>query len=724
MSFSFRNIFSPDDSEFDAAADPAVPGGFSAPGGIPLGRGNLSGESPASGPVQSFLVSELLPYIPKAIAAQSGIPMAKEVKVPLPVDGSLDVRLSELYQICPELFAAEITPLNDSTVTLPPRLGATPDTPKVATGPVLTKPSLTGAATADASANPFWSPVTTGSAPQSTVSPPAPEKPVSASVPADAAFSWPTSSPAKENPFSAEPAPAAKAFTPPASETPKLAGGFDAPAIPVSGKGFGSGSAVSEPAPSSGFLGYSEPAPVKDEAGDTEGSPRKNPFEGNEGFSTLFSKQAQADAAIPYPDKPAFGGGTSSGRSSGSEGVWGAMFNGTAFEEEEDEAAATGVAPFESIGNLLNQAKQSAPVADPAPAPAPSDNAFGGFGSAVSPSPAETPTGPDPDFAFAAGFTAFAPASAESLKKESSPLTVPSDPFTGFSGPAAEPPAPAPSMNPAPSAFAPFQSATMPAVDTPPAADPFTLPQGFEAPAPEAEPAPLPAPDAEPEAVEATASPAVSFTSPFTSFTPAQESPAVQASAEIVTTPVTEVAPVAESAPEVREEPVVETLPPVIEEEAPVVESHPAPAAVIPPAPSAPANAPANDDELRDLELRAIFSTSEVFTFSKVARKVVGLPGINSCSLSAPGKLVQASRREENRLGNEARDMVATLRSLAKLTGLPEARTFTLQTDRGIVSLFLEGDCCVTVHHDSNAFQPGVREKLILVARSLVKLRE
>jgi hypothetical protein len=187
---------------------------------------------------------------------------------------------------------------------------------------------------------------------------------------------------------------------------------------------------------------------------------------------------------------------------------------------------------------------------------------------------------------------------------------------------------------------------------------------------------------------------------------------------------VTEVAPVVESAPEVRDEPVVETLPPVIEEEAPVVESHPAPADVIPPAPSAPSNASANDDELRDLELRAIFSTSEVFTFSKVARKVVGLPGINSCSLSSPGKLVQASRREENRLGNEARDMVATLRSLAKLTGLPEARTFTLQTDRGIVSLFLEGDCCVTVHHDSNTFQPGVREKLILVARSLVKLRE
>ncbi|MEQ1841441.1 MAG: hypothetical protein ABL994_13615, partial [Verrucomicrobiales bacterium] len=104
--------------------------------------------------------------------------------------------------------------------------------------------------------------------------------------------------------------------------------------------------------------------------------------------------------------------------------------------------------------------------------------------------------------------------------------------------------------------------------------------------------------------------------------------------------------------------------------------------------------------------------------------RVVGLPGISSCALSTPGKLVQASRSEESRIGNEAREMVTTLRNLAKLTGLPEARTFTLHTDRGIVSLFLEGECCVTVHHESATFPPGVREKLILVARSLINLED
>ena len=147
-------------------------------------------------------------------------------------------------------------------------------------------------------------------------------------------------------------------------------------------------------------------------------------------------------------------------------------------------------------------------------------------------------------------------------------------------------------------------------------------------------------------------------------------------------------------------------------------------APVVAPAVATPAVPAGDDDELRDLEMRAIFSTSERFNLPMVARKVVALPGINSCSLSTSFKIVHASRSDETRLGNEAREMIATLRSLAKLTGLPEARTFTLQTDRGIVSLFLEGDCCVSVNQESATFQPGVREKLILIARSIGKLRD
>ena len=131
-----------------------------------------------------------------------------------------------------------------------------------------------------------------------------------------------------------------------------------------------------------------------------------------------------------------------------------------------------------------------------------------------------------------------------------------------------------------------------------------------------------------------------------------------------------------------------------------------------------------SDESLRDLEFRAIFSTDESFTLSKVARRVISLTGIQGCALATPTRIVQASRSEKSRLGDEAKEMIDTIRNLAKLTGLPEARSFTLHTDRGTVSIFLEGDCCLTVNHDSGSFEPGVKEKLILIARSIHKLTE
>lgn len=73
------------------------------------------------------MISEILPYIPPAIVARSGIPMELSVSVPLPENGSREVRLSVLHHLCPALFAAEITPMNDLAITLPPRIGVKED---------------------------------------------------------------------------------------------------------------------------------------------------------------------------------------------------------------------------------------------------------------------------------------------------------------------------------------------------------------------------------------------------------------------------------------------------------------------------------------------------------------------------------------------------------------------------------------------------------------------
>jgi hypothetical protein len=110
MSPSFRNLFSSDDGNARSSADSGLPGG------APAAKG------------QVFLISEILPYIPPAIVARSGIPMELSVSVPLPENGSREVRLSVLHHLCPSLFATEITPTNDLVITLPPRIGVKAET--------------------------------------------------------------------------------------------------------------------------------------------------------------------------------------------------------------------------------------------------------------------------------------------------------------------------------------------------------------------------------------------------------------------------------------------------------------------------------------------------------------------------------------------------------------------------------------------------------------------
>ena len=592
MSFSFRNIFSPDDSEFDGSRDAEGSTEFSGFGAGSQGRGNLLAQATAKEQGQTFLVSELLPLIPTAIVAPSGIPMEKEISVPFSADGSLDVKLTALYQICPELFATEITPLNDSVITLPPRVGATilvgTESASFAASSIFFKPE----GNSEGGGNAFWSPVT----------------PLKASS---------ATSPAAPNPFAAEAGAPKNAFAPPAETTGpdsgKMAGGFQEPAGAFVGNAFSAGSGAMvgshETHPVSGFFGFGVSPTAKNEGETASGG---NPFESEKGFATLFSKQAEQDAAIPHPASPI----AEAGNGPGPEGGWGAMFR-----REVKEEPVEAVPDFDSIGNLLNQAKK--------------------------PQEPQGFTIPSVDLTTISAKGA----EVEPLRQENEGSAKPSEAVGVLVG---------------------DEKSTAMAAEA--AGTPPVSGSGENA-------APEPVlTEADFAAVEAVFAAAAA---------------PVEAVAE---TQVTEIAAPA----------------PKVLVEAPVV----APAVATPAVPAG------DDDELRDLEMRAIFSTSERFNLPMVARKVVALPGINSCSLSTSFKIVHASRSDETRLGNEAREMIATLRSLAKLTGLPEARTFTLQTDRGIVSLFLEGDCCVSVNQESATFQPGVREKLILIARSIGKLRD
>jgi hypothetical protein len=629
MSFSFRNIFSPDENGLEG-----VPTGFDQPG-HPIGEGTgRSGLAPAGEnaevPGQSFLISELIAFIPPAISAQNGIPMSREVRIPLPADGSRDVKLSTIYQLCPELFAAEITPLNDSTVTLPPKLGAMGVAAlEGATG--FSQPSAekapTGFPVSPASAgNPFWSPT-----------PPKAEEITATATPSDMKDEQPRTRQDEKSVWPREPVAGMNPFGVSGSAVPAKGNAFGAPgaaAAPVGDdSGFSGGFSGFESQPLSSLFGTGSAGAMTNEVDDKGGKPfAGNPFESEQGFNSLFSKQAEADKDIPFPTASVVE--TPAATADEPQGVWGAMFHGGGFGVADD-AVAEVEAPFsppalESIGNLLKQGAGAA--ASPAP------TGFSGFEPVpelvgIAPAPAPSP--------------APAPAPAPARKEEAPRATTPL-PVAGF-----------PAFVTPPQAFAGFGEGVVETVATPSPIDVFAN-AAFEAP------------------VEATAASVFEAPTGFGAAT-SMDAPAPAPAREMV-------------------------------EAAPARSANPAPAEI--------------GSDLRDLELRAIFSTSESFTLSMVARRVVGLQGIVSCSLSTPGKLVQASKSDEGRLGNEAREMVTTLRSLAKLTGLPEARTFTLHTDRGIVSLFLEGECCVMVHHESAAFEPGVREKLILVARSLINLEE
>ncbi|MDF1826049.1 MAG: hypothetical protein P1U68_15495 [Verrucomicrobiales bacterium] len=583
MSFTLRNLFSEEDGE------PGTEwGGVEAE---PGSREDLSASAPVEKVAgQAYLVSELLPFIPPAIAASRGIPMEKEIHIPFAVEGSTDVKLSVVCQLCPELFDAEITPLNDSLITLPAKLGAaqpvskapssifdSPGTPFGAPGfsapgssvvstsaktPVETK-AETEASPAKPGDNPFWSPEPNDAVPAKIEkkAEPSPDK----VMPSGFSDALPVEAKQKDEGSSFSDAPAQK------SESP--------PALPAPMSGF------SSPAPSPGKNPFGDAPSPKAES--KEASFSENPFESTEGFATLFSKQAEDDADIPFP-----GGGDD-------ESTWGAMFDSENEGENEE-------GPVSGLGEMMKQQDVSSRQDEERVVEAPPE-----------PSPAS-----------------------------------PMPPFQGFSGaPAAE------------------------SVDSAPVV-PVSESASTPAPVKPATPEPVPAELEEKDDGEEN--------TPFSSLRAPVENRALED----------------------------EDLQVEVEDLRPTV-------------PNAASALPGEVDvSLKDLEFRAIFSSDDSFTLAKVARKVVALEGVNACALATPSKLVQASRNEQSRLGDEAREMVDAIRNLAQLTGLPEARSFTLKTDRGTVSLFLEGDCCVTINHQNSNFGPGVREKLTVIAQSIHKLEE
>lgn len=164
------------------------------------------------------------------------------------------------------------------------------------------------------------------------------------------------------------------------------------------------------------------------------------------------------------------------------------------------------------------------------------------------------------------------------------------------------------------------------------------------------------------------------------------------------------------------------------------VEKAPAPPAVAASTPTAaPAPAPIpvpvaaaprrEELPLRDIELRAVFGTQERFDAARIANLSADLPGVLACVVSTPSQSAAAARAgaeaDLERLQADREALFQGMKTFARLTGMTDAETFTVHTDRGALSFFVNGARFLTVRHASGGFDPGVREKLILVARGL-----
>ncbi len=187
---------------------------------------------------------------------------------------------------------------------------------------------------------------------------------------------------------------------------------------------------------------------------------------------------------------------------------------------------------------------------------------------------------------------------------------------------------------------------------------------------------------------------------------------------------------------------VLETQPPVLPE-LPVKEtldecpSLPAPAArvvSVQTAPlsgrSSPVGSPQEDltfgcvTDIRQLMLRAVLGTDQVLTAQDIVDCCAGLPGLKACVLLQRNTTLTSQGMDEMEAASFCSSAVKTrdsLVTLAETMGLGQGGNFTLRTDHGIRSFFLESNLCLAVWHAQPNFSGGTREKLILIAQELAK---
>ena len=630
MSFSFRNLF-PRDESGNALGDRSV-----------LEAAGTNGKTP---PIQEYEVEEILPFLPPAIVARENVSMNRIVQIPLPDDGSNDVKLSTIYQSCPALFASEITPLNDSVVNLPPKIG-----------------NVKGNALKNAVPLPTQNPFSDGSeqtpamneagGPQSPRSPNQQQSAMdSTSAPENQTFGFPNF---EEDPDSAKNNQENSGdadhsgFMPPGQPEHDANNPFGDPAAPTHDPSFAAGA-------QGPFQGMPEGGNASDQPDNPQ--PEMNPFESaaESDFAALFNDQrGNTDPGQAIP-----GLAVQTGSAPAADQIP---------EPPEDE-------DLPPIGNLFEEA---------------TSGEFVGLPDADS-----LPPKNDPNHELAEkGIETFLPpgmVESEPVKNDTEG-TPPADFATPFSqAPGEFVPDVMPDMDD--SSDAPRAEAIEHLVDTEEKDDKEE--EKSEASNDEADNNN----DSEEEEEKSEENVAVeSEKKDEKSSTKSKKSESKSNSEAEDSAKAKEKKKSKESKKE--------------EEKSTQTKSQEA----------SPAGACFNlaQSPMKDIELRAVFSTEETFTMEKIGRKVSELEGgFDACAIVTESDVIESAKEENLSLGENIREMADHARGLARVTGNDGASYFTVSTSQGIISFFFGQSSLLAIKHQPDAFLPGTREKLVLVTRAL-----
>ena len=128
----------------------------------------------------------------------------------------------------------------------------------------------------------------------------------------------------------------------------------------------------------------------------------------------------------------------------------------------------------------------------------------------------------------------------------------------------------------------------------------------------------------------------------------------------------------------------------------------------------------------KDSELQVLFMTEEELDAKTIVRFVSQMPGINGCAVMfGDGLRLAGNFPEESQVEGfsaMAPPFFKRAKNFASESGLGTLQAFTLHTDRGPCSFLMHDDICVGVRHSNRGFMPGVREKLEIVVRELARM--